>query len=188
MQYAIEYDVYGAHRVRVHTEGEGKDAKHRIERIGDEAGDPEISKDLPLHHMILIWAVCKDMEKRGRKLPPTRKEIESLVPQNGIKKLKKAGLLEEQLLAVFRDGKKDGSRACLLLTELGRRHCRSKYEKVSGDAEQAGSSSLGSLVGAGEGADSDSATDAGSSSETQGSTSSGLGSVSESATQPQDGG
>jgi hypothetical protein len=147
MQYAIEYDVYGEHRARVHKEGEGKDAKLRVERVGDEAGAPDVNAGLPLHQMHLLWALAKDLEKRNRQIPITKKEAETFISKSHLKKLINAGLLKEAMLTVFKDGKKGGARSCIVMTELGRRYCRSIDEKVSGNATGSGSDSLGSLAG-----------------------------------------
>ena len=164
MQYAIEYDLYGEHRVRVTRDPEGG---IKVERVGDGEGSPDLPVTPHLTKLRFLWAVVKDLDKKNRVIPLTKSEVENFLTKSEIKKLIKAGLLKDVIVSVSKDGKRTGSRACLIFTETARRYLRGKDEKVSGHVSGPDSASLGSLDGAGESSNSDGSTNAGFTGETE---------------------
>ena len=122
MKYAIQYDVFGEHKVKVLEDG-------KIEVIPDPVLTPERIDAECDAVMGSIWSICKDISNRGRAVPPTKTELEHFFQPKAFKKLCKKGLIKEQLIALRdKKGVNPGSRNCVLLTELGRVYCKTYFE------------------------------------------------------------
>lgn len=143
MQYSKRYDVYGEHVVTVED--------NKMTDIGDGLElEPETTTDLHDPFMFL-WSVAKDLDKRGRKIPLTEKEVEAIIKSKPLRKLQAGGYVVKRVLAMHtkESGKANvGSRACICFTDKGRRYARSREdEKVQRDSSGTGSDSVRSVGG-----------------------------------------
>jgi hypothetical protein len=108
------YDAMGEHKVRI--------LDKKIEIIQDPDIKPD-RLDAELDSLMKsLWDICRDMEHRGRSVPPTKTELHSMFKLKRLRKLVDAGMLTEKVIAITPKGggKNVGSRSCLMFTELGR--------------------------------------------------------------------
>jgi hypothetical protein len=118
------YDAMGEHKVRL--------LDKKIEIIPDpevkpDRLDPELDS-----LMKSIWDICRDMEHRGRSIPPTKTEFHSLFKMKKLKKLVDVGMLTEKIIVIQSKGggANKGSRSCIMFTELGRVYGKTYHDLV----------------------------------------------------------
>jgi hypothetical protein len=148
LMYAVEYAPTGEYKIKIE-----KGIKSYFE-------DPKsLSKEIDLDAieyatLSTYWGIVVELSSKGRKLPLSKTEVMSTFRPKVVKNLKSKGVLKEVSLPVSKNGKPQGNRTFITLTEEGRFICRRDYEKVPSETSGTGSPSLGGVNGQRESTDS----------------------------------